>query len=56
MPPHITILLIDNAPASINCLEVLQKEHGDVIKVVGHADSFLEGVRTIKEQVRWWSS
>ncbi len=48
MPPHITILLIDNEQASLNSLDALQRDHGDVIKVLGHTDNFMDGVRAIQ--------
>ncbi len=48
MSPHITLLLIDTAPASISALETLQKQYGDVLKVMGVADSFLEGLKVIQ--------
>lgn len=48
MSPNITLLLIDNTSASISALEALQKQYGDVLKVVGVADSFLEGLKVIQ--------
>lgn len=48
MSPHMTILLIDSAPASISALEALQKQYGDVLKVVSVVDSYLEGLKVIQ--------
>ncbi len=49
MSPHITILLVDETTASIGALEALQKQYGEVLKVVGVADSFLEGLKVIQK-------
>lgn len=49
MPPHMTILIIDNEPTSVGTVETLQKQYGDVVRVVAVASSFLEGLKAIQK-------
>jgi len=49
MSSPITILLIDNDPASAATIAVLQKKHGDTVKVVAVAGSFAEGLTVIQK-------